>query len=818
MSLRHQPQSTIPQDMQAVNVSPRPRIHHAVHAAVLAIGMAAGAASWHEVHAEQVTSQTEVRELNIAAGSLAAAITEFAVQTGINITVEPALVQGRETPGLHGDYSVRQGLSSLLAPLGLQAEEQQQGNFIIRVIPERQMERGSVAVLPEVAVSISGKAPGSTTEGTGSYTTWSTSSSTRLNLTPQETPQAVTVMTRQRMDDQKLDTLVDVLDATPGIIVQRTFIGEGIDGTDIFARGSRLRNYQIEGVPTSLAVGPLLSNTAAYDRVEVVRGATGIMNGLGTPAATINLIRKRPTAVPQKFVTAQAGNWDRYGVGMDISGPLNESGTARARLAANYSEEGAWAKRFDQKNLALYGIAEFDLSEHTLFTIGFNHLDQKTDSTILGRPLFFTNGQRIKLSPSDDGTTSWNYYDHESNNIFASLEHRFGTNWIGKVEYSQTRYDDDAITVGVTQTIDAATGNGMEVWPYRWSSKTRQNNLDAYVSGVFSLFGRDHELIGGVTLSRSRSSTTLFDYDWMSYPADFNIYDWTDTAPAPEFFKTGKGGFRERQYSAYLNARFQLSDATSLLLGGRSAHWQLDEGSGKRKEDVFVPYVGLVHALNDTWSVYGSYTKIFQPQEGVVFLYGRPGASPDPEKGEGYEAGVKASFNGGRLTANLAVFQMDVENLAFWDPNVRFYEVQGETRTRGVELEVNGKLTEGWQTGAGYSYARTEDEHGERAFTRLPLHTLKLFTTYRLPGAWNKLTLGGGLNWQNSIRSGSAIEYTQGSVALVNLMARYEVSSNLSVSLNLNNALDKEYYSTVANNFGTFGAPRNFMASMKYTF
>lgn len=199
-------------------------------------------------------------------------------------------------------------------------------------------------------------------------------------------------------------------------------------------------------------------------------------------------------------------------------------------------------------------------------------------------------------------------------------------------------------------------------------------------------------------------------------------------------------------------------------------------------------------------------------------MYGRPGASPDPEQGEGYEAGVKASLNGGKLTANLSLFQMDVENLAFWNPNVRFYEVQGETRTRGVELELNGALAEGWQAGAGYAYARTENENGERTLTRLPLNSLKLFTTYRLPGAWNKLTLGGGVNWQSAIHSGSTIDYRQSSMALVNLMARYEVSSHLSLALNVNNALDKEHYSTVAGNYGTFGAPRNFMASMKYTF
>lgn len=757
-------------------------------------------------------AETGVRlQFNLPAASLEESLNRLAQAAGITLPVNPVLVEGRKANTLSGSYTTTEAFERLLAGSGLVAKHENGNRWSLQVI-----NTGNPSTL--ATVSVSGKGIGSTTEGTGSYNTELTSSSTRLNLTPQETPQAITVLTRQRLEDQRLDTLVDALAAAPGIVVQKTHIGEGQDGTDIYARGSRLRNYQIDGVPTSLVVTPLLANTSAYDRIEIVRGATGIMNGLGSPAATINLIRKRPTDAPQKSVTARAGNWDRYAVGMDISNPLNDSASARARLVGDYEQQHAWVKHFDQENISLYGITEFDLSAHTQLTLGVNHLDQKTDSSILGNPLLYTNGQRIRRSPSNDGTTDWNYYDHQSSNVFASLEHRFGTNWVGKVEYSQTRYEDDALTVGIPDSVDAATGNGVEVWPYRWSSATRQHNLDAYVSGVFSLFGRDHELISGVTLSRSRSHTQLYDYDWMNYPADFSIFDWKETAPVPVFFETDQSGFKERQYSAYLNARFQLSDATNLLLGGRSAHWQLDEGSRKREEDVFVPYIGLVHALNDTWSAYGSYTKIFQPQEGVVLLYGRPGASPDPEQGEGYEAGVKASLGDGQLTANLAVFQMDVSNLAFWNRDTRFYEVHGETRTRGVEVELNGQLAEGWQIGTGYAYARTEDENSQRTLTRLPLHNLKLFTSYRLPGAWHRLTLGGGVNWQSTISSGNNVNYSQGGVSLLNLMAKYEVNNKLSVSFNLNNALDKHYYSTVASNFGTYGEPRNFMISAKYSF
>ncbi len=102
--------------------------------------------------------------------------------------------------------------------------------------------------------------------------------------------------------------------------------------------------------------------------------------------------------------------------------------------------------------------------------------------------------------------------------------------------------------------------------------------------------------------------------------------------------------------------------------------------------------------------------------------------------------------------------------------------------------------------------------------TYVPRQTLKLFTSYRLPGAWEKLTLGGGIQWQNATTSGSGINHEQGSFALVSLMARYQIDRTLSVSLNLNNALDKHYFSSITSNNGTYGAPRNFMASLRYSF
>ena len=317
-----------------------------------------------------------VATYSIAAGPLGTALSQFATAAGVTLSFAAEQTQGHRSPGLQGAYSVEEGLSRLLTGSGLLAQRQSNGGYVLvpaPVVGETALELS--------ALSISGKAPGSTTEGSGSYTTDSSSSSTRLNLSLRETPQSVTVLTRQRMEDQKLDNLTDALDATTGITVIRESMGA--DSTVYMSRGFAIRNFEIDGVPTSANMDNYTQNTAMYDRVEVVRGATGLISGLGNPSATINLIRKRPTNDPQVILSAEAGSWDRYGLGVDVGGALNDSGTVRARFVADHKDQHAWIDRFSQELTTLYGISELDLTDSTLLTLGFSHQITHTNACLL---------------------------------------------------------------------------------------------------------------------------------------------------------------------------------------------------------------------------------------------------------------------------------------------------------------------------------------------------------------------------------------------------------------------------------------------------
>lgn len=754
----------------------------------------------------------------IAAGPLAPALARFGQTAHILLSYPTALAEGRMTQGLNGRFDVEHGLAVLLAGTGLEASRGVNGNYTLQA--------ASAGTLELNAVSISGKAPGSTTEGTGLYTTYSSSSSTRLNLTPRETPQAMTVMTRQRLDDQRLSTLTDALEATPGITVVRD--GLGSESDSYWSRGFAIQNYEVDGVPTNTRLDNYSQSMAMYDRIEIVRGATGLISGMGNPSATINMIRKRPTAEAQASITGEAGNWDRYGTGFDVSGPLDTAGNIRGRLVADYKTEKAWIDRYNQQSQLLYGITEFDLTENTLLTLGFSYLRSDIDSPLRsGLPTRFSTGQRSNLPRSLNAAPQWSYNDHEQTSFFTSIEQKFANGWSGKLEltHAENKFD-ELFNYGMGDLTP--DGSGLSQLPVRFSGTPRQDNLDLYLTGPFSFMGRDHELMTGVTLSRYTESVPTWGgwrYDYAASPAGAigNLFTWDGASPAAEFTESGKSSIDENQYAAFVASRFSVTDDLSLILGSRVIDWKRDttdrpyggtETDVNRKETgVFIPYAGVVYDLDATWSLYASYTKIFSPQGSWVT--NENNQPLDPMEGKGYELGIKGTHLDGKLNSSLALFKLEQDNLAIWQHD-NVYSAEQDTTSKGVELELNGELAEGWQASAGYAYSVTTDADDQRINTNLPRNNVKTFTSYRLQGPLNKLTLGGGVNWQSKVGA-DLHTFSQGSYAVTNLLARYDIDQHLSVSLNVNNLFDRAYYSQ-SGLYGVYGAPRNFMTSFKYSF
>ena len=697
------------------------------------------------------------------------------------------------------------------------------------------------------ATNIEGVALGATTEDTHSYTTGSTSSATGLPLSIRETPQSVTVITRQQMDDRGVQSVSDALRNTPGVSTQKY----DSDRTEFAARGFAITNFQYDGVnqPYDGVYGENPNNSddsASLDRIEVIKGATGLMTGSGDPSATVNLIRKKPTKEFKASISGTVGSWDSYRTTGDVSGSLTDSGNVRGRFVGVYQDKDSYIDHYSQKKDLYYGILEADLTDDTLLTFGIDKSSATPrGSSWTGNATYFADGGRTDFSRSFNPAADWSRRDFDEISYFASLEKALANDWKFKASLSEktTDHDTQLASAGYGNP-DRATGEGMSLFWGRFEGHRVQDTADVNVSGPFTLGGREHELVAGVMASHSRQTGSTYDISaFESVPG--SIYDWEGRLPKQEFPVNGKYERTQSQNGVYLATRLRPTDDLSVILGSRLSTFKynedyryiaaspLDDTHASYKEHgIVTPYAGVVYDLNDVYSVYASYTSIYQPQT----YKDASGMTLAPVEGDSYETGLKAAYFDGRLNASLALFRIEQDGVAEQTgtnaiTNEGIFKAVDGTTTKGVELELAGELTEGWNLTAGYTYARTRDKDEQRIFgyplsTSKPEHVVRTFTTYRLPGALDNVTVGGGISWQSAfygkIYSAPAGDYTsikQGGYTLVDLMTRYQYNEHLSFTANANNVFDKKYLSGLGNYDTTFyGEPRNLMLTTQWDF
>lgn len=667
---------------------------------------------------------------------------------------------------------------------------------------------------------------------------------TGLGLTVRETPQSVSIMTAQRILDQNLISIADVIENSVGVTVSE------VDDVrnNFYARGFQIRNYQIDSVPTAWTLaggaGETIADVSIYDRVEVVRGATGLLSGAGDPSASVNLVRKHADATALTgYVNGSIGSWDTWRVSADVGGALTSSGRIRARVVGRYEEGNSYINLYSNRKFIVYGVVDADVTDSTLVRAGISHQEGSPKGQSWGAlPSFYDDGSFAVWSRSKSTSADWTNWDTQNQNIFATVRQSFGDRWNLTLNYNRFRNAQQTELLYLYGLVDRSTGTVQFSNPYKDAGASVQNSFDGQLKGTFSLFGRDHELVLGALHSVQNRYTNTFAAPASAFPTDVQFVDLNgSTFPRPDFATTPFLAVKERiEQNGYYGAlRLNVSDRLKLIGGGRLSSWDqsgfsfgVDSNYGD--DNVFIPYLGALYDITSNHRLYASYTQIFQPQN----YLGRDFRQINPLRGKAYEVGLKSAFFNEALQTSIALFRIEQDNVVDTGsaeietsppagvlPRTTYLSVNG-TKSQGVELEVTGQPLAGWNVNFGFSHFKIEDPDGKDFNTDQPRTLVKLFTTYTLPGAWDRLTVGGGVNYRSKAYSTGSnpvtndpFRFQQDGYALVNLMARFAVNDALQVQANLENVLDKSYYSQIGfYSQYRYGAPRNFTIAANYRF
>lgn len=645
--------------------------------------------------------------------------------------------------------------------------------------------------------------------------------------TVREIPNSVSVITRQRIEEQNLSTVTEVLNQTPGV----TAISNDSTQSQFYSRGFSL-GVAYDGIPARTGLnGYQQIDLPVYERVEVLRGPAGVLQGSDEPGGVVNLVRKRAKPEFALSGAVSAGSWNNYKGEIDVTGPLNEDKTVRGRAVFSAQDRDYFYDATSTRKWLGYGTLEWDLTRDTTLSLIATVQDDKTPVSYSGLPARTTGGL-LDVPRETNPVPRWARYAWHTQDLAAELEHRFNADWRAKVKLArreQSFYFKDAYASTGVDPVKQTLNYSRRVSDVDY----QRDAADLFVTGAFPLLDRKHDLMFG------------YNYD------DFTTQNVGVNAPdvnniafgrfdlVPDFdLPYNRGTLSQtRQSGFYGQVRLNVADPLKVLLGGRLSNFETrsrnvapgkpsDWVVGKNKaDDEFTPYAGVVFDLTQQLSLYASYASIFVPQTQSRVN----GDTIDPREGRQYEIGAKGEFFNGALNASVALFNLRDKNRSFADPAHPGYFVNaGEVESKGWEFELSGSPLPGYQLQLGYSrqdtvYLKDPANAGLQFQTWQPRHTLKAWGTRSFADGWLKgLTLGLGATAasENKAGNGSSAIRRQGGYAVVNALLSYAIDDRTSVSLNLNNVFDRTYYTRLGgtNTYNSYGEPRNVAVTLRTRF
>lgn len=648
---------------------------------------------------------------------------------------------------------------------------------------------------------------------------------TGLPLAIGDTPQSISLVESDFMEFYDTQSVGEALQHSAGTYSEDSL---GNRSRFVYSRGFSMNRYLIDGMGAAgRPYQTSMLDTSMFEQIEVIRGSTGMLQEVGQPSGTINLIQKRAGNYNGGSVSAELGSWDKRRVNADVNVAITDDGSVRARAVGVYESSEYFQDDVDNNRQVIYTTLSADITDKLSVNVFASYQADDQNNINDGVPYIYSNGNQVEADSSVNTYPEWAKDDTEQANYMLEGLYTINEDWIIQARLHHASIENTPIFATLSGQVDEDNGN-FNYWVVQRDSEYTSDRAELTLNGKFELFGREQDINIGL------AQTKFEEQEWTynpSTPVVGNFYDpLIRSQPEPTFdYENGIERVAEQEsQSARVAFNLNLVDNFSLLLGAN--HKKFDSYSYRgaaTPSDIDVSdtslYIGGVLSLGDKTKLYASYTDIFDlPQ-----TYDINGELLDPLLGENVEVGIRFSSEDENITVDLAWFEISQDNYPTYQgqspAGFGYYESADGVESQGYEVEINAYLTEQLSTTFAYTNLNISDPYESRITQIQPDEIATFNASYDFSGPLQGLRLGGFINYTGArngfLRVNRVTTYIpMSSFTLVGLAASYEINEQLSVQANINNLLDKEYESKIAFSTVRAGEPRNYSVQLSYSF
>lgn len=666
------------------------------------------------------------------------------------------------------------------------------------------------------------------------YVAKESASGTKTATPLRKTPQSISVITRDQMDDQAAASVADALSYTSGVLTN--YRGNSNRNDEIISRGFRYAPKFLDGLSYGLsgqagAAGQI--DPWLLERVEMVHGPASVLYGQVNPGGLINMTSKRPTAESIHKIQLSSGNQHYGEAAFDFGGKLNDDNTLFYRLNGLASTKHEFVRDNKQQRIAIAPALTWLPNADTSFTLLTLYQNEPKAGY---RNFLPASGTVFKTSagyiPYDFNVSdpSFNEAKREQTSVGYIFEHNIND----AISFTQNlRFNDmDESYKYLVYTWDADNDHSINRRPQHDKIKSQELGIDNQLKAQFDSGELGHTVLAGLDYKWSdvdsklwRDSGDQYILDWAN-PTRITI-DESDLALVTSTRK------KLDQVGVYVQDQLEW-DNWNLLLSGRHDWSEVRtqdriEGTDTQQNDSkFTGRAGLLYAFDNGISPYISYSTSFEPNLNT----GAPGTDAfKPTTGEQTEVGVKYQPVGLDAMFTVSAFDITQKNISSYNSEIGYYEEIGKVRSKGIETEAHAQITPEIKLIAAYTYTDVVTKASNTAAqvgkspASIPRHAASAWGSYSfLDGALHGLTLGSGVRYTGTTWGDSEGGFKVPHYTLYDVMAKYELGAAMTalrgttLQLNVNNVADKHYVSSCSNTSACFyGSGRSIVASVSYS-